>query len=53
MMNRIQEASWRLAAKDGSPITRLREASREPRSRRAPYLEALMEEWKTRLTGRR
>jgi hypothetical protein len=52
-MNRIQEASWRLAAKNGSPIARLRGSSGERQARRAPYLEALVEEWKTRLNAQR
>jgi hypothetical protein len=52
-MNRIQEASWRLAAKDGSRIARLRGPSGERQTRRAPYLEALVEEWKIRLNAQR
>ncbi len=51
-MNRIQEASWRLAAASGSPVARLRQTTRNSQTRRAAYLDQLLVEWKRRLDTR-
>ncbi len=51
-MNRIQEASWRLAATSGSPVARLRQPAPANQTRKATYLDTLQSRWRKRLASR-
>lgn len=52
-MNRIQEASRRLAAASGSPVARRRQPDSDSNpTRRRAYLDQLLADWKRRLDRR-
>ena len=52
-MNRIQEASWRLAAASGSPVARLRQPTLANGTRKTTHLDVLLARWKQRLDAQR